>query len=161
MQISGAVNHVGESTQRQNIFIGDEEKNILYFNVGAGYLEALGLPLLKGRTFDALRQNEDSRSAIVNQTFVKQNKWTAPIGQQFRSDGESYNVIGVVSNFNLIGTAAAHPVAFFMADESQFNYLAIRHQPGAAEEMEAYMSLRMGRALARNAIHLFSSGQCI
>ena len=140
LQVGGSIQHVGESVWRQNIFIGEEEFETIRYDVGAGYFESLGLELQQGRFFDPLQKSADSLSTIVNQTFVLENNWSNPIGQQFRSNGEMFTVVGVVEDFKIVGTGATLPVVFRLAGEDDLNYLTLRYEPNTGEQVESFMT---------------------
>ena len=67
------------------------------YNVGTGYFQTLGIPLLRGRDFNL--QSENKNVAVINETmaghlFPKQD----PIGRLMRSGKSPYTVIGVARN---------------------------------------------------------------
>ena len=71
------------------------------FNVGSGYWETMGIPLLRGRDFS--RKTGDDRAAIVNQPLARHAFGNEdPVGRQMLSDelGQktSYTIIGVARN---------------------------------------------------------------
>jgi len=80
----------------------------------ADYFQALGIPLLRGRTFDAgdLRGGEWPSGIVVNETFARQYLGdTDPIGQQVTNllDGAPKTIIGVVADTRLFGREADVP----------------------------------------------------
>lgn len=72
--------------------------------VSSGYLETLGVPLLRGRGFAA--EGESSRSILLSQGLA-QRLWpdgSDPIGQTIRlGNGQSRNVVGVVGDVRQTG----------------------------------------------------------
>lgn len=72
------------------------------FNIiGTEYFKTLGLPLLRGREFDAVETsaNSDSRVAIIDEPLAKQ-LWPGedPVGRQIRYDDKlDLQVVGVVA----------------------------------------------------------------
>jgi len=71
--------------------------------VGAGYLEALGIPVLSGRDFDGRDVVGSPRVAIINQSLARRLGLGAnPVGKRFRKEANpwdpemSYEVIGVI-----------------------------------------------------------------
>ncbi|MCB9304495.1 MAG: ABC transporter permease [Lewinellaceae bacterium] len=137
--VAGAATHIGESVLRTSVFIGNEQYEVMHYDVGAGYFEALGLRLMAGRFFDPLRQEENKREVVVNETFVKERQWKDAIGQEIRSEGKAYTVVGVAEDFKIMGSGATRPVIFNHADEKAFAYLAIRHEPGVGKQVETGM----------------------
>lgn len=67
--------------------------------VGAGFFETVGIPLLRGRTFDARDESDDSRVLIVNETMARQ-VWPEdePVGKTVDFDGARWLVVGVVGD---------------------------------------------------------------
>jgi len=67
------------------------------FNVGSGYFQTMGIPLLRGRDFN--RGSDSQNVAIINETmarhlFADQD----PIGRLVRTGRTSYTVIGMARN---------------------------------------------------------------
>ena len=74
--------------------------------VSAGFLDSVGVPIMRGRSFTAQDTNAAPQAAIVNQTFAKKffpNQ--DPIGQHFGIDKAKYSgsweIVGVFSDFKL------------------------------------------------------------
>lgn len=155
LSVAGAANHIGESVSRASIFIGNEQYEVMHYDVGAGYFEAMGVRLEAGRFFDPLRQQESGREVVVNETFVKVRQWTNAIGQEIRSEGKSYTVAGVVEDFKIMGSGATRPVIFFQADEKAFAYLAIRHEPEAGKQLERGMETAWKRLYPEHPFNYF------
>jgi predicted permease len=69
---------------------------------GPGYFEALGIPLLSGRTFDEGDGADGFRAVVVSRAYAE--KWwpgISPIGRRMRLGGqveEWYEIVGVVEN---------------------------------------------------------------
>lgn len=135
--IGSAASHVGEGLESVGVRIGRQEKKIVRYEVGAGYFEAMGLQLAQGRFFDASRLAEDRLSVVVNQALLAENK--AEAGGQIYLEGKTYNIVGVVNDFKMLGTAANRPCAFFLSPADKLAYLALRYQPGAGAQVEAFM----------------------
>ena len=66
-------------------------------NIGNGYFQTLGIPLLRGRDFNL--QIDDKHVAIVNETMAS-NLFPGqdPIGRAIRQDTETYTIVGVARN---------------------------------------------------------------
>ncbi len=135
--VAGSAHHLGQSFRRLSIEIGEEQQQIFSFNVGAKYLEALGLDLRQGRFFDTARRFEDQKTIVVNEAFVALQGWPEAVGQMVRIAEEDYAVIGVVGDFKIFGSGAVHPAIFFRAQESEFGYLAARFAPGNGDQVVA------------------------
>lgn len=144
-QVSGTRNHIGESMSRRQIKIGEVQKEILAYQVGANYFEAMGLQLRQGRFLDAERTIEDATAVVINQRFVEKQNWENPINQTFRKDGQSYRVVGVVEDFKVAGFSKTLPTAFFQGDKEAYNYLVIRYESGAKQLVEDFASNSWGK----------------
>jgi hypothetical protein len=153
--VAGASNHVGEARWRTKIFIGNEEKEVARFEVGAGYFEAMGLHLAQGRFFDPERKTEDGQSVVVNQEFVKESGWENPIGQQIRFKEKSYGIVGVVGDFKMAPTGVMKPAVFYLSDEANSAYLALRYAPGKGDKTEAYMKAAWAKLNSGTPINFF------
>lgn len=75
---------------------------INYVAVSDGYFEAMGTPLLRGRTFTAADSEKSTRVAVINRAaayrFWPEGNAT---GERFRvgkADGPEYEVVGIVQN---------------------------------------------------------------
>ncbi len=66
-------------------------------NIGSGYFQTMGIPLLRGRDF--ILQTDDQHAAIINETMAS-NLFPGqdPIGQRIRQDKDFYTVVGVSRN---------------------------------------------------------------
>lgn len=154
-KISGSSLHVGLSSDRETVKIGETETQARRFEVGADYSEALGLQLESGRFFEENRRAEDERSVVVNETFVKKQAWDEPLGQQIRVGDKSYTVVGVLQDFKMFGTGAINPAVFFRTQESKFGFLVARFAPGSGKEMETQAKLDFQRLFASAPLQTF------
>jgi predicted permease len=69
--------------------------------IAGGYLQAIGVPLVRGRYFSEVDSAEAPKVAMVNQAFVDTYlRGMDPIGQQFRRDFDrtAYTIVGVIGN---------------------------------------------------------------
>jgi putative ABC transport system permease protein len=139
LSIAGAEDHVGESMVQSEIRVGDELKNAVRYNVGAGYGESLGLPLVSGTFFKLGRNAENAQSVVINETFVQQQQWKPEraIGKAIRVGQQGFTVGGVVRDFKAMGTGAARPAMFFAAEPPKFNYLIARFESGRGPSVVA------------------------
>ncbi|WP_373513495.1 ABC transporter permease [Persicitalea sp.] len=86
------------------ITIGDREVKYVYTRADYEYLPLLDLQLTAGRNFSTDFGTDPTRSAIVNESFVKAAGWADPIGKQFTENwiGENrkLTVVGVVKDYH-------------------------------------------------------------
>ena len=78
-------------------FSENERRSLMYANVTEGYMEAMGVRLLEGRTFTRRDDASGPPVIIVNQRFA-QRFWPdeSAVGRIVRTAGEDREVIGVV-----------------------------------------------------------------
>ncbi len=87
------------------------------------FIKTLDLKIIKGRGFED--GFSDSRSVIINETAAKQIGWENPIGRTIRYPGgenESYNVVGVLKDFNIESLhSSIVPFALFSKESKSYN----------------------------------------
>ncbi|MBI9067456.1 MAG: FtsX-like permease family protein [Salinivirgaceae bacterium] len=105
---------------------GDQKIKVEKFDIDFGYLETMGLKLIKGRDFSRQFGNDLQNSCILNETAVKQLGITKPIGKQLGY----YNVIGVVKDFNLHSIHNDIPPLMITLTEDYIAQAVISYRPG-------------------------------
>ncbi len=112
-------------------------------SVSVGYFEAMGIPLLRGRTFTADDRAEGARVAIVDQAFADQHFANEdPIGRQIRTlEDEPREIVGVVGNVANTGLGSdAQPTDYLPYAQTTFGTtmtLAVRTQSEAGTFLPA------------------------
>ncbi|MDR3774890.1 MAG: ABC transporter permease [Terracidiphilus sp.] len=84
-------------------------------NVGAGYFQTMGIPMLRGRDF--LLQSDDQHVAIINETMAASLfPGQDPIGRHMLQDKDAYTVIGVSrdSKLKTIGEKPSEAAYIFL-----------------------------------------------
>jgi len=80
----------------------NEDQSVLRYAVSAGYFDAMGIPLRRGRLLDARDDAEGPVAVLVDESFAKRRfAGVDPIGQRLhlgRTDLPWYTVAGVVGN---------------------------------------------------------------
>jgi putative ABC transport system permease protein len=78
----------------------DEYHEVRFLNTYSNYCSFMDIKLVDGREFTPEFESSDlNRSAIVNETLVKEFNWANPIGKQIKIDSLNLIVIGVVKDF--------------------------------------------------------------
>jgi putative ABC transport system permease protein len=147
---SGAINDIpmrdGERTAVL-VDIDDRPKGSgfgLWLYASGGYFPAMGIPVLRGRTFTAADDSAGPPTAVINETAAKQ-WWPGldPIGRTFRTGGDTldhYRVVGIVGDVhNYTGESQTGP---------QF-YLSIHRRTPQSIAIVARSSLGSNALLAR------------
>ena len=64
-----------------------------------GYFGALGIPVLRGRSFDAGKRLDNADEVVISKTFADQNlPGEDPIGKHLRVDDRNLTIVGVVGD---------------------------------------------------------------
>lgn len=99
IEIAGEVSPAGASNETESS----------WDRVSAGYLQSLGVPLIRGRYFTAADNETTAPVAVVNQTFAKRffKPGVDPLGQHFGMDmpqfAGTYRIIGIVGDAHFAG----------------------------------------------------------
>ncbi|HEX2533160.1 MAG TPA: ABC transporter permease, partial [Chitinophagaceae bacterium] len=112
---------------------GDSSVQFAYETVDANYMPLLKLQLKQGRFFSKDLPSDSTKAILVNEAFVRQAGWKAPLGQIvdfWYNPGEKYTVVGVIKDYHF---APLHekiqPQLFTMKPDNQFGLSLIKVQP--------------------------------
>jgi predicted permease len=91
--------------------------------VSPGYIEAMGMKLIQGRTFRATDHPGAPSVVIVNENFVREI-WPGqnPVGKCFMAKGKNsvcWEIVGVVSNMNVLSNSSDMKGAIFIPLEQE------------------------------------------
>jgi putative ABC transport system permease protein len=101
-----------------------KDLNFCTFSADAEFFKILGLKLVSGRFYSA-DLNTDDRKAVVNETFLRENKVTNPIGGKISSGDRAFEIIGVVKDFHY--KAVNQPiVSLVIRNDSRASYCLIK-----------------------------------
>ncbi|MBL7874981.1 MAG: ABC transporter permease [Cyclobacteriaceae bacterium] len=140
LSVSGSGQHLGMKHMTTVIHFPDHQYEVDQLAVDATYFETMGLELLKGRPFND-DEGSDRRAVIVNELLVKNMGWENPIGQQFKMENASFEVIGVVKDFHSHSfSKPLKPALFRVAEKEEYHYLSAKVKSGS--EVETYKSLQ-------------------
>lgn len=145
--ISSAKNHIGRGNYGFTLENDELEIDVSMLDVGAGYLETMGLEIVEGRTFDKNLEATDSKSSlIVNEKTVEAFGWDEPIGQQVTvNDTTTFTVVGVVKNFYLYGFySPIEPVGFRLKslrfdDDGTYSFLVAKANINNVSDVYEYL----------------------
>lgn len=103
--VASAKNHIGRGNYGLTLQNQDQEVEANMLDVGIGYLEAMDLKIVEGRSFsNDLEASDSQNSIIVNEKLVEEFDWTDPVGQRVTfNDSVTLTVVGVVKNFYMYG----------------------------------------------------------
>jgi predicted permease len=105
----------------------DTRNSALTNTVSPGYFAVMGLPLLAGRDFAALRDPAAPPQVVVNEAFVRRYlDGVDPLGRRVEVRGRTYAITGVVRNslYNAFGEPPT-PILYF----------SLRDRPSVSTEM--------------------------
>jgi putative ABC transport system permease protein len=68
-------------------------------NIDFDYIEALGLQLVDGRSFDK-KISSDRKAVIVNEEFIRSFNVQNPLAEKFKFGSSSINIIGIVRDYH-------------------------------------------------------------
>jgi putative ABC transport system permease protein len=111
----------GEQTREGGNPWGPGENPLVEYRYLYGdYLQALGIPLLRGRALDS-RDGPGTRTVLVNQAMAEKF-WPNedPIGKRFGQGSnvtQYWTIVGVIGNIRSFGLAARSPYEFYRTTE--------------------------------------------
>lgn len=118
---------------------GDDAVTVQYMAVDADYIPTIGLDIISGRNFDALREHDMKEGLVINETAAAVMGWdvTEAVGKKITSpsgfpEGE---VIGVVKNYHHKGLQKEiGPVVMDIYPEGSYLY-AIRYKAADTKQL--------------------------
>ena len=112
------------------------------------YLQAMGIPLLRGRLFNPLDENDAKNRVVVNETLAKKH-WPDedPVGKKIKiswSDDREDEIIGVVGDVRYTSLdAAARPTTYWPYRRNVYGTMtiAVRTSGDASQVVNSVVSL--------------------
>ena len=145
VDITAGWNHIGRSSHLTVVEYAAQNYEIRQFAVDHNYLEAMGVRLKAGRTFDENLETDD-KSIIVNEKFVAEIDWGEPLesegvlGKQVVFDSTTYNIVGVVEDFHHQNFfREINPSMFRVTKPENFYFLAVRAKPGTVIQTSDFL----------------------
>lgn len=134
LSMSGSADHLGKIYSNSIVHISDRHYEVNQLAVDASYFKTMGLQLREGRAFREHSEN-DKRTLIVNEMFVKNLALSHPVGTQVKIDSLTYEVIGVVKEFHTRNFFhKVQPTIFRVAEETDFRFLSLHVKDGTEKE---------------------------
>jgi predicted permease len=79
-----------------------------------GFFAAMGIPFLRGQTFDPNRQLKDANQTVINESFAKQYfPGEDPIGKHLREDGKNWEICGIVGDTRYAQPELPKPIQYY------------------------------------------------
>jgi predicted permease len=101
----------------------------IYRFADPGFFAAMGIPLLRGHTFDPNRKLDQADQAIVNAAFAKQYFPNAdPLGKHLRNEKKDYEIVGIVGDTRYSLADDPKPIQYYplFSGKSNSGTLVIR-----------------------------------
>jgi predicted permease len=102
-------------------------------DVGPGYFQTMGIPLLQGREIAASDRPDTPRVALVNEEFVKRFLPNGALGHRI-DDHPGYEIIGVIkdSKYKRVAEDASPTVYYPLAQRGMTGQLTVEVRAGAS-----------------------------
>jgi putative ABC transport system permease protein len=79
-----------------------------------GFFAAMGIPFLRGHTFDPNRRVKDADQAIINASFARQYFPNEdPLGKHLRADGRDWEIVGIVGDTRYEQAELPKPIQYY------------------------------------------------
>jgi putative ABC transport system permease protein len=79
-----------------------------------GYFAAIGIPILRGRTFDPSLRLERANEIVISDSFAKQYfPGEDPVGKHVDTNGKHFTVVGIVGDTRVAIGEEPHPMEYF------------------------------------------------
>ncbi len=127
--VVGSSEHIGRWDYTQTLKNEGNEIETFMLDFGPGYIEAMDLEILQGRSFkEELKESDQLNSLIVNEKLVNEFGWENPIGKRVAlDDSVTLTVIGVVKNFHHNGFwREVDSYGIRLSDEKEFRFVIVR-----------------------------------
>ncbi|QMW03189.1 ABC transporter permease [Spirosoma foliorum] len=113
-----------------------------WLRIDTDYLKTMGIKLLQGRDFSTAFSTDSSSSVLITQSMAKALGEANPVGKFIKPDNKEYQIVGVVSDFNLYSLhQEAKPITLQMQSNWPISYILVRVNPqnltGAMESIKA------------------------
>lgn len=126
-QMAATSHHIVWGALTRTATYVDQKAEVRLFNLYSGYCGIMALKFVKGRDFTSEFELSDfNRSAIVNESLVKEYGWDDPIGKTIKIDTLNLMVVGVVKDFYQNLWEPLMPMVFRTAPKDQLGILIVK-----------------------------------
>lgn len=132
--VMGSRHHLARNWDYPTVHVGNVDVSASQFDVDAGYLDFLEVPVMAGAAFDESSDTRNDGRVVVNREFAEALGWTPEeaIGQSFRHDSLTYGIAGVTGSILYSAFYDRIEPAFFRAvPESEQRFLSVKIAAGA------------------------------
>jgi predicted permease len=101
-----------------------------------GYFQAMGIPILRGHTFDPARRLDQANQAVISESFASQYLPNEdPIGKHVQVEGRKYEIVGIVGDTRYRAEKPAKPIQYYPLYTGIWDYgtLVIRSDHGVEQ----------------------------
>jgi putative ABC transport system permease protein len=102
------------------------------FAVDHGFIEMLGIRVVKGRSFS--RDYDDGSNLVINETAAKELGWEDPLGRRLTVRGKVGTIVGVVHDFIYNDVHFKCEPTVLYRDPSEFAQLLVKTRAGASDD---------------------------
>lgn len=124
---------MGSSWSMIQSFRNSEQVKIESMDVDYGYLEMMGMTIVKGRGFSKEFGSDLKNSLIFNETAIKQLGIEDPVGKIVIDRGQT--IIGVVKDFNLHSIHTEIPPIKITLTDKYIGQVSIQYDPGSLNNL--------------------------
>lgn len=146
--ISGAYTIPGRvsketKTIRMKTDIEIHDYTIQAISVDHGYVDSMGMEILRGRDFDKDISSDETQAILINEAAVNQFGLNKPVGQKFQVPGrggvKEMVVIGVVKNFHIYSFKQKIEPLMLYINPEYFYTIAVKISPQNTENTLALL----------------------
>lgn len=127
VQMASTSHHIVWGALTRTATYVDQKAEVRLFSLYADYCGIMGLKFIKGREFTSEFESSDvNRSAIVNESLVKEYGWDDPIGKTIKIDTLELTVVGEVKDFYQSLWEPIMPMVFRMVPKDELGILVVK-----------------------------------
>jgi len=119
----------------------DEVTDVINLSGDFDYIETFEFKLKEGRTFSK-NFSTDVNAALLNETAVRELEIKNPIGKKIKGRFHTWNVIGIVKDFNFRSVHSKIPPMIISMHSRQTRLILIRIQPGDIQSALSFIETK-------------------